>query len=103
LNEQTVLDVSGKRVDSGDTPGVESQRNPQALVIRYGAFGDMIQTTCVYPYLSKHYEVTMNCDERGMQIIENNPHIKYILPHKAHSIENRKRLRLQCQVKRYGS
>jgi ADP-heptose:LPS heptosyltransferase len=30
----------------------------------------------------------MNCDERGMQIIENNPHVKYILPHKAHSIPN---------------
>jgi len=83
----TALCVSGEDRDSGEFPGKATTGKKSALVIRYGALGDMIQTTCLFPYLTASgYEITLNCDERGMQIVENNPHITYIMPHKTHSI-----------------
>jgi len=87
MTETTVSCANGEEQVNGESPGKATTQKKSALVIRYGALGDMIQTTCLFPYLTAAgYEITLNCDERGIQIIEHNPHIKYIMPHKAHHI-----------------
>lgn len=62
-------------------------KRKKGLVVRLGALGDMIQTTCVFPYFhAAGYDLTLNCDERGLCIVEHNPFVSDLIVHKAHSI-----------------
>lgn len=45
-------------------------------VVRYGAFGDLIQTSSILPGLKKAgYHVTLYCSEYGYDVIKHDPHI----------------------------
>jgi ADP-heptose:LPS heptosyltransferase len=45
-------------------------------VVRYGAFGDMIQTSSVLPALKEQgYHVTINVIPYGVDVIRNDPHV----------------------------
>lgn len=58
-----------------------------AMVLRFGAFGDHVICSVLYPILKeKGYHVTVNSSERGMQIIKNNPHIDEVIMHETDSI-----------------
>ncbi len=47
-----------------------------AAVIRYGAFGDVLQTASILPALKKQgFHITYFCTPRGVEVIENDPHI----------------------------
>lgn len=50
-----------------------------ACVVRYGAFGDMIQSSSIFPALKEQgYSVTVNTTKDGHPIIRNDPHIDCI-------------------------
>lgn len=56
------------------------QRNPQdkkrALVIRYGAIGDMIMAASILPELKKQgYHITFNTAPNGYEVLRNDPNI----------------------------
>ena len=66
-----------------------SYRNPKpsktAAVIRYGAIGDMIQSSSVLPWLKENgYHVTLYCQSgQGYETIKNDPHIdRFIIQEK---------------------
>jgi len=51
-----------------------------ACVIRYGGFGDMIQTSSILPRLKDQgYHVTINTDPAGYEIIQHDPHVDEFL------------------------
>lgn len=48
----------------------------RALVVRYGAIGDVIQSTPVFRKLKEEgFHVTFNCSQAAKEILENNPNI----------------------------
>lgn len=56
------------------------KRNPdgrkRAVVIRYGAIGDIISATSVIPGLKREgYHVTFACSREGRELLRDNPHI----------------------------
>jgi ADP-heptose:LPS heptosyltransferase len=51
-----------------------------AAVIRYGAYGDVLQTASILPGLKKEgYHITFICTPRGVDVIRNDPHIDKII------------------------
>lgn len=61
-----------------------SYKNPKpektACVVRYGAFGDMIQTSTIYAGLKKQgYHVTTFCSPPGSDVILNDPNVDKIV------------------------
>lgn len=57
-----------------------SWKNPKpektAAVIRYGAWGDMLQSMSILPGLKREgYDITVFCTPRGVEVIRNDPHI----------------------------
>lgn len=53
------------------------------LIFRSGAFGDVIITTPLVRYLnSQGHEIVYVTSKRGMEVLENNPHIKTLIQHK---------------------
>lgn len=50
-------------------------------VIRYGAFGDMLQTASILPELKRQgYHVTVYCTPRGIDVVKHDPHIdKFVI------------------------
>jgi len=61
-----------------------TRHRKEALVIRYGALGDMIMITPVLRQLKKDgYHVVLNCSEYGSQVLKENPNIdEYIIQQK---------------------
>lgn len=60
-------------------------------VSRYGAFGDMIQTSSVLPGLkAQGYRVCVNTEQIGMDIIRNDPHIDEFLIQEKDHVPNEK-------------
>lgn len=48
----------------------------RALVVRYGAIGDIVQSTPVFRKLKEEgYHVTLNCTGPAQEILRNNPHV----------------------------
>lgn len=62
--------------------------NKEALVIRYGAFGDSVWVSPVVRELKQHgYYVVVNCKDNTAQILKNNPNIdEFIVHESSHSI-----------------
>lgn len=57
-----------------------SYRDPKptktCAVVRYGAFGDLIQTSSILPGLKEQgYHITLYCSHRGYPVIKHDPHI----------------------------
>jgi ADP-heptose:LPS heptosyltransferase len=54
----------------------------KALVIRYGAYGDMIIITPVLKRLKElGYHVILNTNKRGKEVLENNPNVDEFIEH----------------------
>lgn len=56
------------------------QRNPnglkRALIIRYGAIGDSLQLSSIFPELKKQgYYITVNCVPKTQEILRHDPHV----------------------------
>jgi len=67
-----VKDGDGVMVRKFDTP----RPAKSALVIRYGAIGDMLQTASVLPELKRQgYHVTLNSHPYGEQLLRHDPHV----------------------------
>jgi ADP-heptose:LPS heptosyltransferase len=59
------------------------------LVVRYGGFGDMLQTASVLPLLKKKFgTVTVNTTPRGMDILKEDPNIDHFIIQETNQIDN---------------
>jgi ADP-heptose:LPS heptosyltransferase/predicted SAM-dependent methyltransferase len=59
------------------------------VVIRYGGFGDMIQTASVLPGLKKQgYHITVNTTPRGYEVFEHDPHVDAFLLQDSNQVPN---------------
>lgn len=60
-----------------------------ACVVRYGAYGDVIQTSSVFPALKEQgYQLTVNVSERGHDILREDPHIDTLFIQKTDHVPN---------------
>ena len=70
-----------KKLSSSCSPfkGTTPLPEKRALVVRYGAIGDIIQSTPVFKKLKEEgYHVTFNCSNAAKEIIEGNPNVDEI-------------------------
>ena len=59
----------------------------KACILRWGAFGDVIQTTALFPVLKEDgYHLTLHVSERGLPIVKNNPYVDDIIEHETDSV-----------------
>jgi ADP-heptose:LPS heptosyltransferase/predicted SAM-dependent methyltransferase len=64
--------TDGKHLYSYSNPKPEKR----AAVLRYGAFGDLIQASSILPALKEQgYHVTVYTTPRGQEVVKNDPHI----------------------------
>ena len=75
--EYSFLQVYRKRQDNSIRKiALEKRQHKTACVVRYGGFGDMIQTSSIFPWLKQQgYHVTVNTTPRGHSVIEHDPHV----------------------------
>lgn len=63
----------------------------KCLIVRYGAFGDMIIVTSLLRVIKElGYEVIVNTSERGQEILKNNPNVDRVIPYHTDSVPNDK-------------
>lgn len=75
-DEYSFLQVYQKRSSSTSGVTVQSVNQKRALVVRYGAIGDFIQSTPVFRKLKEEgYHVTVNCSELAKDVLKHNPNI----------------------------
>lgn len=48
---------------------------PKCAVVRYGAFGDVIQASSILPWLHERFHVTMYVSDHGYPVIQHDPHV----------------------------
>ena len=61
----------------------------KAAVVRYGAFGDMIQTSSILPALrSAGFTLTLFCGEEGYNIIKHDPHVDEFVVQSKNQVPN---------------
>ena len=61
--------------------------NNRILVFRMGAFGDtLITTPVIHTLFNMGYKITYVCNERGIQVLKNNPYIEKIIEQKTDSV-----------------
>ena len=66
------------------------KREGSVLVVRYGGFGDAIQSTSIYPLLKKRgKKVSVNVNEPGLMMLKNDPNIDEIIFQKEGQIPNK--------------
>lgn len=76
IHNQEFMEVFRKRTDSRITDLTEKKVEKTVCVVRYGGFGDMIQTSSILPYLQQEgYHVTVNTTPKGKEILQADPHI----------------------------
>ena len=64
-------------------------KGKNAILLRYGAYGDHIVASCVLPYLKRDgYRITYNTTERGFEILNHNPNIDDFWLQKTDEIPN---------------
>lgn len=73
------LFIVARKTDAGWTENVW-QRNPdgkkRALVVRYGAIGDAVIASSVFPQLkAQGYHVSVNCTPQTQHVLQHDPHI----------------------------
>lgn len=91
-NEYSIWEVFQKRSDSKFVKSLW-ERNPEGkkrvLVIRYGAIGDIIQSSSIVPELKKQgYHVTFNSTPDAIHLLKNNPHIDAYMPQEKDFVPN---------------
>src|SRR3990167_7990996 len=58
-------------------------------VIRYGAFGDLIQTSSILPWLKERgYHITLYCSDHGYPVVKHDPHIDRFIIQERDAIPN---------------
>ena len=68
-----------------DFGGIRKEKT--VCVIRYGAFGDILQTSSVLPLLQKQgYRVCVNTNETGKDILRSNPYVDELLVQRTNQI-----------------
>ena len=70
-----------KKLSSSTSPvkGTSEIPKKRALVVRYGAIGDVIQSTPVFKKLKEEgYHVTFNCSQQAKEVIKENPNVDEI-------------------------
>ncbi len=55
--------------------------NKTILLVRLGAWGDLIQCSQILPYVSLDYDVVFHCKSNGQQLFQYNPYIKRFSKH----------------------
>ena len=71
----------------GNTSGITMYGVNTVGVIRYGAFGDILQTSSVLPLLQKQgYRVCVNTNETGKDILRSNPYVDELLVQRTNQI-----------------
>jgi ADP-heptose:LPS heptosyltransferase/predicted SAM-dependent methyltransferase len=75
--EYSFLQVYRKLSSSSAVPrGIQKTNGKRALVVRYGAIGDFIQTTPVLRKLKEEgYHVTVNCSETAKEVLKYSPYV----------------------------
>lgn len=69
-----VFKLTGKR--RHDFSWKLPRREKTAAVVRYGAFGDMIQASSIFPGLKEEgYHVTLYCSDHGYDVVKHDPHV----------------------------
>lgn len=77
IGDYTEDDFGGKR------------NNPTVCVVRYGAFGDIIQISSILPLLKEQgYRVCVNVTERGYDILKSDPNVDELLVQKSDQVSN---------------
>lgn len=62
----------------------------KAAVIRYGAFGDMAQTSSLFPGLREMgYHVTLYCQAGGYDVVKHDPYVDRFIVQERDSVPNR--------------
>ena len=81
-----------KKLDLTDWQAYDFSRTGcDVCVIRYGAFGDTIQASSVFPALKEQgHTVCFNTTERGYNIVKNNPYLDAVLVQKKDQVPNEK-------------
>lgn len=79
--EYSFFQVYKKR---NDTKHFYSYQNPKpektAAIVRYGAFGDLIQTSSILPALKEQgYHITLYTTPRGWEVVKHDPHIDHVI------------------------
>lgn len=76
-DEYSFLQVYRKLASSASPiKSVEKSEGKRALVVRYGAIGDFIQSTPVFAKLKEEgYHVTVNCSEAAKDVLKYNPNV----------------------------
>ena len=55
---------------------VRPEKHKRALIVRYGAIGDMVQASMVFRLVKEQgYHVTVNCTPQGADVIKHNPFV----------------------------
>ena len=76
-----IIKVPEKEIENftpDDFGGIRKEKT--VCVIRYGAFGDILQTSSVLPLLKEQgYRVCVNTQDSGEDILKSNPHIDELL------------------------
>lgn len=76
-NEYSFLQVYRKRTDTKHTyPCQDPKPEKTACVVRYGGYGDMLQTSSILPWLKEQgYHVTLMTVPNGENILRHDPHV----------------------------
>lgn len=79
VSDYSLEDFGGKR------------KNKTVCVVRYGAFGDIIQASSLFPILKEDgYRVCVNVTEAGADLLKANPYVDELLIQKSNQICNTK-------------
>jgi predicted SAM-dependent methyltransferase len=74
--EYSFLQVYQKRDDRTVMVAQDGRPKKTACVVRYGGFGDMIQTAAILPELKRQgYHITVMTTPKGQDILKHDPHI----------------------------
>jgi ADP-heptose:LPS heptosyltransferase len=66
----------------------QKKKRPTALVIRYGGFGDMLQTASFFPRLHEEFDIWVNTTPNGKHVFEGNPYVEGFWIQDAHQVPN---------------
>lgn len=79
--------TDGKHLFSHKTPKPEKS----CAVVRYGAFGDLMQASSVFPGLKEQgYHITLYTTPRGWEVVKNDPHIDEVILQDTDQVPNHK-------------
>lgn len=76
VDEYSFFQVYRKSAEGQRESWLKPKAEKTCAVIRYGAYGDLLQTASVLPGLKEHgYRITFFCTPRGYEAVSNDPNI----------------------------